>query len=360
MTNKTVKELREIAKQRNIKGYSKLKKDELVELLREPTIQEKFEKTLEENIELIVYKDQENWLETRKLGIGGSDIAGILGESKYKSPIDVWNDKVNGSNFKGNRFTHWGHMLEEVVANEFDNRHKDFVVFKFDKTFKKGRSLANVDRLLYDPLKNEYGILEIKTANFFGGKEWNGETVPQEYYCQVQHYLAVTGLNFAWIACLVGGNDYKEFRIARNDDECDYILKTCDEFWNKYIETKLAPPIDGTENYTEYLKEQMENFSDEVVKIEGLDEKVEKIKEIEKNIKDLDKESKLLKQELMLEMIEKECKKAEGKNHKVSLVKGRSSLDKESFKKTYPEIFNSYFEKEKEFKVEGKTTIRIF
>lgn len=360
MTNKTVKELREIAKERNIKGYSKLKKDELVELLREPTIQEKFEKTLSEDVELIVYKDQENWLETRKLGIGGSDIAGILGQSKYKSPIDVWNDKVNSSNFTGNRYTRWGHNLEQPVALEFQALHEEYKVFEYNKTFKKGKALANVDRLLYDLNTGEYGVLEIKTSNFFGGKEWNGDTIPQEYYCQVMHYLAITGLKFAWIACLVGGNDYKEFIIERNDEECEFILKSCENFWNDYIATKNPPSPDGHDSYTEYLTEQMENFSDKIVEIEGLDEKVERIKEIEKNIKELDKESKLLKQELMVEMIERECKKAQGKNNKVSLVKGRSSVDKESFKKTYPEIFNSYFEKEKEFKVEGKSSIRIY
>ena len=353
MTNKTVKELREIAKERGLKGYSKFKKDELIELLREATEQEKFEKTIPEDVELIVYKDQDNWLETRKLGIGGSDVAGILGESKYKSAIDVWNDKVNGSDFKGNRFTHWGHMLEEVVAKEFDTKHKDFIVFEFNKTFKKGRSLANVDRLLYDPLKNEYGVLEIKTANFFGGKEWNGETVPQEYYCQVQHYLAVTGLKYAWIACLVGGNDYKEFRIERNDEECEYILQTCEDFWNNYIETKLAPPLDGTENYTEYQKKQFEFLQDEEADIPDLDDKVEKYKEIQSKIKELEKEAELIKQELTQELIENGANKAKSENHSIKIIyQNRSSVDKKLFESSYPELVKEYKEKEKEFKVE--------
>lgn len=353
----TVKELRELAKERGLKGYSQLKKSELEELLREDTIQEKFEKTIPEDVELVVYKDQDNWLETRKLGIGGSDVAGILGESKYKSPIDVWNDKVNGSKFTGNRFTHWGHMLEEVVAKEFDNKHKDFLVFEFNKTFKKGKSLANVDRLLYDPLNNEYGVLEIKTANFFGGKDWSGETVPQEYYCQVQHYLAVTGLRFAWIACLVGGNDYKEFRIERVEDECNFILNTCEEFWSKYIETKLAPPLDGSEGYTEYQKKQFEYLKDEEVYISELDDKVEEYKEIQCKIKELEKMSELIKQELTQELIDKGANKAKTEEHSIKIVyQNRGYIDKKQFENKYPKLFNEYKEKEKEFKIEKTTS----
>lgn len=353
----TVKELRELAKERGLKGYSQLKKVELEELLREPTLQEKFEKTIPEEVELIVYKDQDNWLETRKLGIGGSDVAKILGESKYGSSIDVWNDKINGPSFSGNRFTHWGHMLEEVVAKEFDNKHKDFLVFEFNKTFKKGKSLANVDRLLYDPLKNEYGVLEIKTANFFGGKDWNGETVPQEYYCQVQHYLAVTGLRFAWIACLVGGNDYKEFRIERNDDECEYILKTCEDFWNNYIETKLAPPLDGSDSYTEFQKKQFEYLQDEEADIPILDDKVEKYKEVQSKIKELEKIAELIKQELTQELIDNGANKAKSENHSIKIVyQNRCSVDKKLFESTYPELVNEYKEKEKEFKTEKITS----
>lgn len=34
------------------------------------------------------------WLKTRQTGIGGSDVAAILGLSKWKTPLDVYNDKI--------------------------------------------------------------------------------------------------------------------------------------------------------------------------------------------------------------------------------------------------------------------------
>ena len=38
---------------------------------------------------------RQEWLQARKLGIGGSDVAAILGLSKYKSPYQLWLDKTS-------------------------------------------------------------------------------------------------------------------------------------------------------------------------------------------------------------------------------------------------------------------------
>lgn len=261
----TVKEYwREEDKRIGLKGYSKLKKAELEKIISEhqvvcddiPYVEEeakKFEflESLSSDVEVIIYKDEDIWLENRKLGIGGSDIGAILGVNKYKSAIDVYTDKVIGSDFKGNKFTYWGHKLEKVVAEEFETQHDDFIVMNLDRTLKRGRALANIDRLLYSKEKG-YGVLECKTTSAYNTSEWEGTTVPQSYFAQVMHYLAVTGLNYAYIACLVGGQDYKEFYIERKEEQCEYILEHCEWWWKEYIETKTPPMPDGSDSYSNY------------------------------------------------------------------------------------------------------------
>ena len=37
---------------------------------------------------------KEDWLRFRKTGIGGSDMAAIMGLSKWKSPLDIWLEKT--------------------------------------------------------------------------------------------------------------------------------------------------------------------------------------------------------------------------------------------------------------------------
>ena len=41
---------------------------------------------------------KEQWLRYRKQGIGGSDVASLLGISKWKSEIELWLDKTNQTN----------------------------------------------------------------------------------------------------------------------------------------------------------------------------------------------------------------------------------------------------------------------
>lgn len=331
LMNKKVSELKALARERGFSRYSKLNKAQLIELLREPELDEKFVATLPEEVEIIQYKDGDDWLETRKLGIGGSDIGSLLGINKYKSAVDVWIDKTTGSSFTGNRFTYWGQKLERIVAEEFAEKNQEYEVEELEKTLKRGHALANIDRLLYHPKKG-YGLLECKTTNAFNVKEWDGDTVPESYYAQVMHYLAVTGVQYAYIACLVGGNDYKEFYIERNEDECQFILETCENFWKDYVETLIPPPADGSDAYSEYQKSKIDTLKDEIVELEG-DDTVGRYEEILKEIKILETEKEQYKQKWIDEMIEAGVNKAKIGEHKITtVVQKRETLDKKKLK----------------------------
>ena len=66
----------------------------------------------------------EEWLEYRKKGIGGSEIASILGVSPFSNAYKVWLDKTDKSE-KGNfdnQAMYWGRRLEDIVAQEFTER----------------------------------------------------------------------------------------------------------------------------------------------------------------------------------------------------------------------------------------------
>ena len=51
----------------------------------------------------IKFHDRESWLRERRRGIGGSDIGAILGLNKYRSPLDVYLDKIGDADRAGDQ-----------------------------------------------------------------------------------------------------------------------------------------------------------------------------------------------------------------------------------------------------------------
>lgn len=352
----TVKELKEKAKSMELSGYSKMRKAELEELVNKVKSEKKelSKEDLKEIVPPIVkifeYENQEKWHELRGIGIGGSDIGAILGVNKYKSAIDIYIDKTEGKKQDGNRFTHFGHKLEKVVFEEFQERHSNMKCYTVPYTIQRGVCVANVDGMVYDPVKDKYGVLELKTTSAYNKDEWTGDTVPQSYYAQVQHYLYVTGLSFAYIACLVGGNDYKEFYIERSLEDIDYIQEKATDFWKNHVMKKVPPMLDGSDSYSKYLLEKADKENEEVIELNELNAKAEEIKALDEQIKNLEQQLELKKQEIILELNNNHCNKAISSDYKFTITtQARNSVDKKLMEKENPELVAQYKEIEKRY-----------
>ncbi len=352
----TVKELKEKAKSMGLSGYSKMRKAELEELVNKVKSEKKelSKEDLKEIVPPIVkifeYENQEKWHELRGIGIGGSDIGAILGVNKYKSAIDIYIDKTEGKKQDGNRFTHFGHKLEKVVFEEFQERHSNMKCYTVPYTIQRGVCVANVDGMVYDPVKDRYGVLELKTTSAYNKDEWTGDTVPQSYYAQVQHYLYVTGLSFAYIACLVGGNDYKEFYIERSLEDIDYIQEKATDFWKNHVMKKVPPMLDGSDSYSKYLLEKADKENEEVIELNELNAKAEEIKALDEQIKNLEQQIELKKQEIILELNNNHCNKAISSDYKFTITtQARNSVDKKLMEKENPELVAQYKEIEKRY-----------
>ncbi|MES7190622.1 hypothetical protein U6W49_12220, partial [Cutibacterium acnes] len=66
------------------------------------------------------------------------------------------------------------------------------------------------------------------------------------------HYLAVTGLPYAYIAVLIGGNKFKYKPVERDEEIIQYLIKIESDFW-QLVENKTPPAMDGTGASTELL-----------------------------------------------------------------------------------------------------------
>ena len=100
---------------------------------------------------------REDWLQARKAGIGGSDIAALLGLSKYKTPLQLWMDKTGRAdeNFDADSLErmHWGTVLEDVVARHYADQ-RGVKVQRINQILHHPAvaiAMANIDRAVVEP-----------------------------------------------------------------------------------------------------------------------------------------------------------------------------------------------------------------
>lgn len=347
-----IKELKAEAKKLGLIGYSQLNKEDLEYLIaisKQEVIEmskEEFKTSLSSHSEVYDYDNEDDWHELRAKRIGGSDIGAIIGVNPYKSIVDVYVDKTEGSNFKGNELTHWGHMLEGTILKEFSNKHKELIVYEVPYSVVNDFLIANLDGALKDKETGDYGVLEIKTTSLWNKKDWEDDVIPQYYYAQVQHYLMLTGYKFAYIAVLIGGQQYKEFKIERSEEDINLIRNKATEFYQENLLKKIPPMPDGSDAYMNYLKQKaLEIENNEVIEFADLEEKAAKIKELSKEINSLKKEQDLLKEEVMLELINNDTQKGVAGKFKFN-IQTRKTPDFEAMAKENLELMEQYKELE--------------
>lgn len=215
----------------------------------------------------IAYYSHEEWLELRKGFIGGSDAGAVMGMNPYSSPFAVWAEKTGKvEGFAGNLTTKVGAYLEDLVAQLFTEetgkkvRRKNRVLINTDYPF----ACADVDRLVV----GEKALLEIKTTNSFPSmKKIRGGEYPEMWYCQMVHYLAVTGLEKAYLAVLINCRDLRIFELERDEDEIAALMNA-ERAFCECVEAEIPPEgIDGSEATTEALGNMFPESNGETVSL---------------------------------------------------------------------------------------------
>lgn len=192
------------------------------------------------------------WHAARREGLGASEIAAVVGLSPFESAFSLWHRKKG--NIPGpdpsNPLFYWGHALEGVVADRFGDDHHEFDVVSIGthRSDTEPWQFANLDRALYNPdvPGQILGLLEIKTTRY--GDNWGpsgSDKIPVHVRCQVMQQMDVFDAPFAFVAVLIGGNDYREYRIDFNAEDAATLRDAGREFWAS-IERDDEPPIDAS------------------------------------------------------------------------------------------------------------------
>jgi len=171
----------------------------------------------------------------RKLGIGGSDMPIILGLSSYKTPYQLYLEKIaeDIAPEEISEQQYWGHQLEGIIRDEFAKRNAVNVetpgtLVHPDYDFLRG----NVDG--YVPAWN--AILEVKCSNQFMANVWGDEgtdVIPLQYLVQVAFYCMIANADCAYIAVLIGGSQYRQFKYVRDLELEESLKASAIAFWDR-------------------------------------------------------------------------------------------------------------------------------
>jgi len=199
----------------------------------------------------------EEWLEYRRMGIGGSDASVVCGINRFKSPVELWIEKIGQfPPQEAGEVAYWGNVLEPFVRGEFTKRTGVDVslVKQILQSEDHPFMLANLDGICRHP---DYGdvVFEAKTSSSYRSAEWEGDTIPDEYVLQLQHYMAVTGFKGAYIAVLLGGNRFKWQFVERDDEIIDMLIKLESDFWGR-VRSNTPPTLDGSDASVKFINER--------------------------------------------------------------------------------------------------------
>jgi len=181
-------------------------------------------------------------LEARKKGIGGSDAGAILGVSPWKTPLQVYMDKVGATDpIQDNDSMFWGRTLEPVIRQRYaDVTNRKVVVPDTLITHPKFEfMIGNLDGITSDNR-----VLEIKTARSAEGwGEPGSNEIPDSYMIQVQHYMLITAIPVADVAVLIGGSDFRIYEVPAEPELMELMIEKETGFWSRVINRDPPEPI---------------------------------------------------------------------------------------------------------------------
>lgn len=187
------------------------------------------------------------WHALRREGIGGSEIAAVVGLSRWTSAYQLWHRKRgNIGEQPQNEAMEWGTRLEPAIVQKFIDEHPEWDVQATPGTYcheDRAWQRCNPDGLL---IGEETALLEVKTVNAFAD-DFTKTDIPIYYRTQIQWQLDIFGLDRCYAAVLVGGNTYYEYIVEANAEDQATLRAAAERFWNS-IQTDDEPPLDATDH----------------------------------------------------------------------------------------------------------------
>lgn len=215
--------------------------------------------------------------------VSGSEVAALLGLSKWDSPMDIYMKKLGLTEPKPeNEAMRWGSAAEHVVARRYVKETGFALRPEVDTGYDRFNPLIHPDfpwwtgtpdREIITPKDN--GLLEIKVIGersaAFWGEPPDGE-IPDEYLCQMAWYFPLINAEWGDLAVQIGNKEFRIYRVKRDRELETTMRDAALDFINNHLIPEIPPPIDASESSKQFLaykypkeeKEDMVAASDEI------------------------------------------------------------------------------------------------
>lgn len=210
----------------------------------------------------------DDWFKYRMNGIGGSEMATVLGLDKYNTVMRTFHEKTGTIAHRNidNSKMFFGRFMEDKIAElwaYYDGTPEGWIEnFKNGKVIRQCRNVngfvvnpsypwmfgsfdrvqnikGGINLITGEPLKTE-AVLEIKTLSYWSAQMWQ-DGLPVSFLIQVHVYMIILETDYAEIAILKDGNEFIVEKVQRDDDLCEKIIEISKAFWYN----RVAPAKDA-------------------------------------------------------------------------------------------------------------------
>jgi putative phage-type endonuclease len=180
----------------------------------------------------------DEWKEFRKKGVGASDAGVILGVNPWKTPLQLYEEKLGLRESYMTERMQRGNDLEDIALNEF--------IRKTDMLFYKPPTMIhNKFPWLYASLDGidmeGKNIVEIKCPGSRDHEEAKAGHLPEKYYPQLQHQMEVTNLDMAYYFSF-DGSDGVILKVYRDDVYIQNMVAKEFLFW-ECLQSETPPQL---------------------------------------------------------------------------------------------------------------------
>lgn len=216
------------------------------------------------------------WWDARRGGLGGSEIAAVLGLSKWESRFSLWHRKAGEVGpSESNPEMEAGVRLEPAIVGKFADEHPELRVLPDKAMYRhidRPWQLASPDALIYradmaageDPI----AVGEAKFALY--DDEWGAEgtdEIPPYYLAQARWNMDALGLDLCYLEVFIGSSaDFREYVIKADPADQEYVRGRAEEFLGTLARGE-RPSIDAHEATYEVIREMHPLIEDTSVEI---------------------------------------------------------------------------------------------